>query len=98
MVYGLLSLVSPESKADALEPDYGKTKEDVFADTVRIMIQLYSQLATLAYVSHPEGYHGEGGYRSWAPRWDDPDVLEGICTERDCPWNACAGHDTEASS
>jgi hypothetical protein len=63
VTYGLLSLVAPESEAEALKPDYAKTEGDVFTDTVLVMIQLYSRLTALAYVSHPEEYDGEDWYR-----------------------------------
>jgi hypothetical protein len=96
MVYGLLSLVAPESEAEALKPDYNKTVGDVFADTVLVIIELYSRLTGLAYVSHPEEYDGQDGYRSWAPRWDIPEVAEVIgITENAWPWRADAGHNTE---
>jgi hypothetical protein len=99
MVYGLLSLVSPESEAEALKPDYDKTEGSVFADPVLVTIQLYSRLTALAYVSHPEEYDGQAGYRSWAPRWDIPEVAEALgVPERLCPWSADAGHNTEISS
>jgi hypothetical protein len=58
-VYGLLSLVSPRSERDAIQVDYNKTVEQVYAETVLIMIQLYSQLSTLAYVIHLEHYAGK---------------------------------------
>jgi hypothetical protein len=96
MVYGLLSLVAPEAEAEALKPDYGKTVEEVFADTVLVMIQLYSRLMPLAYVSHPEEYDGEYGRRSWVPHWDDSGFAEAFgIPEEDCPWKASAGHSTE---
>ncbi|OAL07502.1 hypothetical protein IQ06DRAFT_289217 [Phaeosphaeriaceae sp. SRC1lsM3a] len=98
LVYGLLSLVTPQIEAEAMRPDYNKAPADVFADTVLVMIQLYSQLTTLAYVSHPEGYNGDEGYRSWAPRWDRPDIAEALgVPEESCPWNACAGRSLEIS-
>jgi hypothetical protein len=99
MVYGLLSLVAPESEAEALKPDYAKSVGDVFADTVLVIIQLYSRLTALAYVTHPEEFDGEDGYRSWAPRWDDPEVAEVIgIPEDDCPWHACAGLPTKIAT
>jgi hypothetical protein len=99
MVYGLLSLVEPKAEAEALKPDYDKTEGEVFADTVLVMIQLYSRLTTLAYVSHPEDYDGEKGYRSWAPRWDMPEIADTFgVPESSCPWNTCAGKSTEISA
>jgi hypothetical protein len=98
-LYGLLSLVGPQTEAETLKPDYDKSEGDVIADTVLVIIQLYSRLTGLAYVSHPEGYDGEDGYRSWAPHWDDPEVAETIGVSEDqCPWNACAGYNTEFPS
>jgi hypothetical protein len=98
MVYGLLSLVEPQAETEALKPDYNKTEGDVFADTVLVTIRLYSRLTTLAYISHPEGFNGHNGYRSWAPRWDMPEVADALgVPESSCPWSACAGKETEIS-
>lgn len=103
MVYGLLSLVVPESEAEALQPDYAMSLGQVFADTVLTTIHLYSRLSAFAYVTHPADFNGEieetgetgepeePGYRSWAPRWDDPEVAEALGIWTHCPWNACGG-------
>jgi hypothetical protein len=86
-VYGLLNIVSPRSEVEALGVDYGKSVDQVYADTVLTVIQLYSRLTAFAYITHHVNYNGPGSeddgnpkdhkrepryrYRSWAPRWDD---------------------------
>jgi hypothetical protein len=91
-VYGLLSLVSPTAEAKSIHIDYKKSVGAVFADTVVTDIQLHSTLSAFAFVSHPPGYDGTAGYRSWAPRWDnfEPAFLIGY-PETLCRWNA-SGH------
>jgi hypothetical protein len=103
-VYGLSNIVSPRSEVEALGIDYKKSVDQVYADTVLAVIQVYSRLTAFAYITHPVNYDGpdpdnneeptdgerEPRYRSWAPRWDDSGVamLLGV-PEETCPWSAC---------
>jgi hypothetical protein len=91
-VYGLLGLVSPRVEAEGIDIDYQKSIGAVYADTVVTDIRLHSKLSAFTFVSHPSGYDGTPGYRSWAPRWDNagPAWLLGY-PEEVCRWNA-SGH------
>ncbi|OAG09459.1 uncharacterized protein CC84DRAFT_1082351 [Paraphaeosphaeria sporulosa] len=70
-VYGLLSLVDPRAEVEGIDIDYNKSVGAVFADTVVANIKAHSKLSAFAFVSHPPGYDGTAGYRSWAPRRDN---------------------------
>ncbi|KAJ4299110.1 hypothetical protein N0V90_004354 [Kalmusia sp. IMI 367209] len=91
-VYGLLSLVHPRAEVEGIDVDYNKSIGAVFADTVLANIKVHSKLSAFAFVSHPPGYDGTAGYRSWAPRWDnyEPAFVFGYPEELS-PWNA-SGH------
>jgi hypothetical protein len=91
-VYGLLSMVSPRAEAEGIDIDYNKSVGAVYADTVVTGIQLHNKLSAFAFVSHPPGFDGTAGYRSWAPRWDndEPALVFGY-PEETSRWNA-SGH------
>jgi hypothetical protein len=104
-VYGLLNLIWPISERDAIEVNYAKSVGQVYADTVLVMIRLYSRLSTLAYVSHPEAYTGErlgddneeydedyDNYDESLRSWTPRwgDFVGAIAFgDKDCPWNPC---------
>ena len=106
-VYGLLNLVSPRCEVEALNVDYDKSVGEVYADTVLVVIRLYSRLTAFAHITHPVNYDGPGPedytnlkdykgiseHRSWAPRWDDTAVARKLGDdEADCPWSACGAN------
>jgi hypothetical protein len=55
-VYGVLNLISLRAEREAIEVDYSKTVGQVYADTVLVVIRLYSRLTTLTYVTHSAEY------------------------------------------
>jgi hypothetical protein len=104
-VYGLSNLIWPISERDAIEVNYAKSIGQVYADTVLVMIRLYSRLSTLAYVSHPEAYTGErlgddneeydedyDNYDESLRSWTPrwSDFVGTIAFgDKDCPWKPC---------
>lgn len=63
-VYGLLALVEEETEASAICVDYNKGVGAIYANTVLLMIRLYSQLTPLAYVDHGPDYLMKEGFTS----------------------------------
>jgi hypothetical protein len=101
-VYGLSNLIWPISERDAIEVSYTKSARQVYADTVLVIIRLYSRLSTLAYVGHPKHYAGEefgDDNEEYDKEYDNHDetfeswaprwdnvVPVQPLGERDCPW------------
>jgi len=107
-VYGLVNIVSPRSEVEALDINYEKTVDQVFADTVLSIIKVYSRLTAFGYIMHEVDYDGpsvrdhenpgddEEGiiYRSWAPQWESGLVYQPIgIPESIYSWSACGEHE-----
>lgn len=92
-VYGLLSMVTPESEVEALHVDYNKLVGQVYADTTLATIRTHSRLTALAYVAHPEEFNVDVEVASWAPDWEHETfyIQEMGVRESACPWAASGG-------
>jgi hypothetical protein len=92
-VYGLLNLVSPRRKVEALSVNYSKTVGQVYADTALTDIRLHSRLFSLAHIDHPRDFDGHEELRSWAPQWNGRIYTSALFEERDkCPWRPANPH------
>ena len=71
-VYGLIGLAGSQSDGGMMLPDYTKSTAQVFTDTALHTITSTKDLLVFAHVAHHADYDGDVEYRSWAPRWDNP--------------------------
>lgn len=77
------------SKYQSLEPDYSRSRADVYKDFTRAHIQETQGLRVLDYVSHPDS---ELFKPSWVPRWDKK--TSGSVIGVDCYFNASKGSES----
>jgi len=78
-VYGILALVEPKTEAQAVTISYESSAEDIFANVVVVMIQLYSDLQVFEQIDHGDEYHrGNGNLPSWAIDWDRFEYIRAI--------------------
>lgn len=65
-IYGLLGLMSPGTAGPPiLDPDYGKTTDEVYRDSVEAALAHFQNTDVLLYLTGTET-------PSWIPRWDKP--------------------------
>lgn len=88
-VYGLLNLVYPREEVEALQVDYNKSVEQVFADTVLVYIRLHSRLNTMGHVHHSNNYDGGNSMRSWTPDWIERRWILPLEPPFHNQWSAC---------
>ncbi|KAK2591518.1 hypothetical protein QQS21_010793 [Conoideocrella luteorostrata] len=65
VVYGLRGMMNCEEGGELLDPDYNKSKTEVYRQTVKAAFINYKTTNALLYVSGVED-------PSWIPRWNEP--------------------------